>query len=254
VAAQHVPAAFGGGVNASAALLAFASLAGLVFGSFATMLTWRLPQGTVLTGARSACPACGSVLGVRDLVPVLSWLLNRGHCRACGTGIPLRYPLTELAMAALFAATAWRFGPTMAAVPVLVLAFTLLCMTVIDFEHGYLPDMLQAVAAIAGIAHTVLHARYEAAGLGALLGLVIGVALRYGFHLLRGRHGLGLGDVKLFAVAGLWLGPLALLWFFIIGGALGALFGTLWRWRGGSAEFPFGPALCLSLFGLVLWG
>jgi prepilin signal peptidase PulO-like enzyme (type II secretory pathway) len=231
-----------------------AALAGLVFGSFATMLTARLPRGTVLTGARSACPACQTPLGARDLVPVLTWLLLQGRCRHCGAPIAVRYPLIELTMAVLFAAAIWRFGATWDGALVAALGFTVLCMAAIDLEHGYLPDGLQATGALLGLAALALHGGWLAAGTGAVLGLAIGLLLRYGFRALRGRHGLGLGDVKLFAVAGLWLGPEMLLWFFILGGALGALFGLAWKRFGGSAEFPFGPALCASFFALVVAG
>lgn len=89
--------------------LVLAVVLGAVFGSFATAAAWRLPRGEPLVVARSRCPRCGTTLQARDLVPVVSWLLLRGRCRACGAGIGWRYPVAELATAALFA-VGWRLA------------------------------------------------------------------------------------------------------------------------------------------------
>src|SRR3954447_1245672 len=84
--------------------------AGLVFGSFATVVAHRVPRGEGFVTGRSHCPSCGSQIAAYDNIPVVSWLALRGHCRSCGTSIPARYPLTELAMAVLFVATALILG------------------------------------------------------------------------------------------------------------------------------------------------
>lgn len=234
-------------------ILAVATLLGLVLGSFVTMLSARMPVGGDLFGGRSRCPHCGTTLGIADLVPLLSWLAMRGRCRHCGVRISVRYPLTEVAMALATALIGWRLGVTWPALAVLVLAVALLAMAVIDLEHGILPDVLQIAAALPAVVMVAADHAWLRSATGAAAGLAVGLALRYGFHVLRGRHGLGLGDVKFFAVAGLWLGADGLIPFFAVAGLLGIVFGLAWRRLGGQSEFPFGPALCVSLFLLVLF-
>ncbi len=234
-------------------ILLAAALLGLVLGSFVTMLSARLPAGGDLLGARSKCPQCHTALGVPDLVPVFSWLFLRGRCRHCAAPISRRYPVTELVMVMIAVLVAARLGATWEGLLVLLLGAVLLAMSVIDFEHGYLPDPLQVAAALLGGAFVILNGHWKSGLAGAAVGLAVGLALRYGYCALRKRHGLGLGDVKLFAVAGLWLGVESLVSFFAIAGVLGILFGLVWRRAGGHAEFPFGPALCATLFLLLLF-
>jgi len=242
--------------------LAGASLAavlGLVFGSFATMLAHRLAAGGNLFGRRSACPACGTTLGARDLVPLLSWALARGRCRSCAAPIGWRYPAIEATTAVAFVAAWWAaggFGLGFAAMAVLAVA--LVAMSAVDLQEGWLPDPLQAVAAAAGVLW-----RLQAGGdpamtaLDVALGVVVlggaGLAVRWGFRALRGREGFGLGDVKLLAVAGLWLGlgPAPML--LMLGGAGGVVLALGWRALGRGAEFPLGPPLAFALYLLVVW-
>lgn len=240
----------------SAADAVLAAFLGCIFGSFATMLIHRIPsQDRSAWGGRSACPKCDAVLGIRDLVPVLSWCLSRGgRCRHCQASIGWRYPLTEVATALVFTGAWWAsagFG-----LPFFLLAalgLTLVVMSAIDLEHGYLPDALQITALLLGLVW-----RFMAPGdplhqaLDALLGIVAlggtGLLVRWGFRLLRRREGFGLGDVKLLAVAGLWLGLGPAPLYLIAAGLGGAVFAVIWRQLGGGREFPLGPALALALF------
>ena len=241
---------FGGAADAL-----LVALLGCIFGSFATMLIHRLPSNDrSVMGRRSACPACGTVLGIRDLVPVLSWCFSRGRCRHCQAGIGWRYPLTEALVALVFLGAWWAadgFGPAFFLLA--SLGLVLVIMSAIDLEYGYLPDPLQVVAFLLGLAWRFAFPGDPAQeGLDALLGILAlggtGLAVRWGFRLLRGREGFGLGDVKLLAVAGLWLGLGPAPLYLIVAGLGGAAFALIWRKLGGGREFPLGPALALALF------
>ena len=231
---------------------------GLVFGSFATMLAHRLAYGGDVLGRRSACPSCGTMLTARDLVPLFSWLVARGRCRHCDAPIGWRYPATELACALAFLAAWWVSGGFGLSFALLAgLAVVLVAMSAVDLAQGWLPDPLQIVAALLAPAWR-LSAGQDAEGalLDMAIGAVVlgdaGLAVRWSFRMLRGREGFGLGDVKLLAVAGLWLGLAPAPMFLVLGGAGGALLALGWRACGRGAEFPLGPALALALYLLLV--
>lgn len=238
---------------------ALAVVLGLVFGSFATMLAHRMADGGDVLGRRSACPSCGARLGVADLVPLFSWAWMRGRCRHCGIAIGWSYPAIEALTALAFLAAWWRsgdLGPEFALLA--ALGLTLIAMSVVDLRQGWLPDPLQVAAAVLGVLWRVVEdGQGVAVALDAALGIVVlggaGLTVRWGFRLLRGREGFGLGDVKLLAVAGLWLGLAPAPMFLILGGASGALLAIVWRATGRGAEFPLGPALALALYLLLIW-
>lgn len=254
-----------GALPGAALLLPMAALIGLIFGSFLSALTWRLPRDGSVTEGRSRCTACDHPLGPRDLVPLLSWLLARGRCRHCGAAVSLRYPLIEAACVGLCTAVAWRAGalgwdlPTTALT--LALAIILLGSAVVDLEHGLLPDALTLAAAPPALALGWLSGAASAGALESLgLTLAGGLAggggawlLRVGFRRLTGRHGLGLGDVKLMAVAGLLLGPADWPVFLLVAGLGGVVFGLVWRGLKRGPTFPFGPMLILALLVMVLF-
>lgn len=232
---------------------------GLVFGSFATLLAHRFAAGGNLLGRRSACPACGAVLGVRDLVPLLSWLVACGRCRHCGGAIGWRYPAIETATAAAFLGAWWAADGSTAGFALLAgLAVVLVAMSAVDLDRGWLPDPLQAAAALLALGwRFALPGDAVADALDMALGVLVlggtGLAVRWGFRLLRGREGFGLGDVKLMAVAGLWLGlgPAPML--LVLAGLGGALLALVWRAAGLGREFPLGPPLAFALYLLLLF-
>jgi leader peptidase (prepilin peptidase) / N-methyltransferase len=230
-----------------AAAAAIAFLGGLMAGSFVTVVAHRVPRGESIVGPRSRCPACGAQIAAYDNVPVLSWLVLRGRARCCGAAISARYPLTELALGVLYAATTivlWD-DPEEVALG-LVLVTTLMAVTLTDLERRVIPNRILIVAAVlgAGIAAATdpgsLPERAIAAA--AAGGLLFGAALAY-------PRGMGLGDVKLAAVMGLFLGR-------NVGPALlvallaGSLVGLAMIAREGAAArkkaIPFGPFLALG--------
>src|SRR5881392_2098836 len=126
--------------------------AGMILGSFATVVAYRVPRGESFVTGRSKCPSCGEAIAAHDNIPVLSWMLLRGHCRSCGERIPVRYPLTELAMAALFAATVLILGTDDAGQLALGLALCalLVIVTLTDLERRVIPNTILLVGAIIG--------------------------------------------------------------------------------------------------------
>lgn len=230
-----------------------AALLGLCFGSFVTMASHRLPRDMEIVKTRSHCPACKASLAARDLVPVLSWALAGGKCRHCRQRVSLRYPLTEMICAALFVFIFLRYGVTAQAGVLMLFAAALLTMIVADFETRLIPDEIHYFLLPLGIGyHFLLESDPAQVAVCAALGLGLGLLLHYGYYWLRGRHGLGLGDVKFLAIAGLWLGDARLFVVFIFfSGVLGVITGTFWRAVSSDPRFPFGPALAASLFALV---
>ncbi len=230
-----------------AAAAAIAFLGGVLAGSFTTVVAHRVPRGESIVGPRSRCPACGSQIAAYDNVPVLSWLLLRGRARCCGAAISPRYPLAELALGALYAAVMlilWDDAGEIALGLVFVTMLTAITLT--DLERRVIPNRILLVAAIlavaiAGVADPVsLPERAIAAATAG--GLLFLTALAY-------PRGMGLGDVKLAAVMGLFLGRnvapailIALLAGSIVGLAMIARHGASARKR----AIPFGPFLALG--------
>lgn len=237
---------------AAAAVLAF--FGGLIAGSFVTVVAHRVPRGESIVGPRSRCPGCGAQIAAYDNVPVVSWLLLRGRARCCGERISARYPLTELALGALYAATVlvlWD-EPWEAALG-LVFVTALTAVTLTDLELRIIPNKILIVAAVLAVAiaavgdvGTLPERMIAAAAAG---GLLFAAALAY-------PRGMGLGDVKLAATMGLFLGRnvgpailVALLAGSVVGVAIIARHGASAR----KQAIPFGPFLALGgVVGLLL--
>lgn len=231
-----------------------ATILGLVFGSFVTMLSYRLPRGTSFVRGRSHCPSCQTPLGIPDLFPLFSWVFHRGMCRFCHKPVPWRYPAIELIQCLLFLAAWWQSESLAAFLLLAALSVCLLTLTVTDFEHGIIPDALQIAMIPLGIAYRLLLDETALPmTLGSAIGAGTGLALRYGYHAFRKRHGLGLGDVKLFVVSGLWLGPWLFVPFMLVSGMTGIALALLWRLLGRGKIFPFGPAMAAALFLCLLF-
>jgi leader peptidase (prepilin peptidase)/N-methyltransferase len=229
------------------AAAAIAFLGGLMAGSFVTVVAHRVPRGESIVGPRSRCPGCGAQIAAHDNVPVLSWLLLRGRARCCGAAISARYPLTELALGALYAATALVLWDDPAELALgLVFVTTLVAITLTDLEQQLIPNKILLVAAVLGVAIAAVSdpasLPERAAAAVAAGGLLFAAALAY-------PRGMGLGDVKLAALMGLFLGRdvapallVALLSGSLVGLAMIARHGAAARKR----AIPFGPFLALG--------
>jgi leader peptidase (prepilin peptidase)/N-methyltransferase len=227
--------------------VAFAFLGGLMAGSFVTVVSHRVPRGESIVGPRSRCTTCGSQIAAYDNIPVFSWVILRGRSRCCGDRISARYPLTELSLGALYLVTvAVLWGDATEIVLGLAFVTTLLAVTLTDLERRVIPNRVLLVAAVAGVTIAAVGdpASLPERAIAAVLaggGLFL-VALAY-------PRGMGLGDVKLAAVMGLYLGRniapallVALLAGSIVGLALIARHGAEARKR----AIPFGPFLALG--------
>jgi len=229
--------------------LLFVLFSGLVFGSFVTLASYRLPLGEDILVRPSRCPKCETRLGFKDLWPVFSWLCSRGKCRHCKNPVSIRYPLTETATAALFLLIYARYDLTPPGIVLALMGVALLIMIVADLEHYMIPDQVHYMLLPLGLAWHVISGTPAVEVIGGFaLGGTIGLALHHGYRLLRKKEGLGFGDVKFLAVAGLWLGMKPIVPFLFFSGLLGIITGLTWRALGKGPIFPFGPSLAVSLF------
>ena len=231
----------------AAAIATFGFIGGAVAGSFLSVVAHRVPRGESIVGPRSRCPACGAQIAAYDNVPVFSWLALRGRARCCGTAISARYPLTELTLGALYAVTVIVLWDDPGEVALgLVFVTTLMAVTLTDLERRVIPNKILIVAAVLGVG---IAAATDPGSLGeraiaaaAAGGLLFAAALAY-------PRGMGLGDVKLAATMGLFLGRnvapailVALLAGSLVGLAMIARDGASARKK----AIPFGPFLALG--------
>ena len=230
-----------------AAAVVIAFLGGLVAGSFVTAVAHRVPLGRSIVGPRSQCTSCGATIAAYDNVPVLSWVLLRGRARCCGAPISPRYPLTELALGALFAATVvvnWD-EPAEAAIGLVFLTM-LAAITLTDLEHRIIPNKILLVGAVLCLA---IAAPTDPAGLPERLIAAAAAGLVFFLVALAYPQGMGLGDVKLAATMGLFLGRAvapAILAALLIGSLVGLA--LIARHGAGARKMaiPFGPFLALG--------
>ena len=243
----------------------YALILGLCLGSFANVAVCRIPRNESVLSPPSRCLKCGRRLAITDLIPVVSWLLLRGRCRYCGERIALRYPVTEATCALLFFGMACYTGANLSVIPLCVLTFVLLCISLVDIETQEIPDPLLIVGAAAGllwIAVDTVFVRFDLFAphwADALLGAVAGAAPLFLIDriaiILLGKEGFGFGDVKLMLMAGLFLGwklaLVSLLFAVIAGGAFGAYMMAAKKLERGS-YMPFGPFLTIGSL-MSLW-
>lgn len=266
-----------------AAFIAVTGLFGLLIGSFLNVVILRLPvmmerdwrrqcaeyTGTAVSAEetqrfdlvtpRSRCPQCGHQIRAFENVPIISWLLLRGHCSSCGTHIPVRYPAVEAATAILSMVVAWHFGPSWEALAALLLTWSLVALSVIDFDHQLLPDSITLPMLWLGLLLNLggLYTDAASAVIGAAAGYLSLWSVYWGFKLLTGKEGMGHGDFKLLAMLGAWMGWQLLLPIILISTVLGAAVGItliVLRGRDRNIPIPFGPYLAAAGWITLLWG
>ena len=255
---------------------------GLVVGSFLNVCIYRIPRGESIVLPRSRCPRCGAAIRPYDNVPVLSYLILRGRCRSCGDPISIRYPVVELVTGLLFYACAaqWDFTP-----PTFVnslLLSLLVVLVFVDYEHQILPNVVTIPGILAGILLSPFQAdgayrdilTFSAASalspdtleslvpwLGSVIGALVGggilFVVGYGYQLVRRRHGLGMGDVKMMAMVGAFLGwRSALLTIFAasFAGSIVGLFLILFRGKNLQHKLAFGTFLGAGAAAMLFLG
>ena len=265
-------------------LASIAGVFGLVVGSFLNVVIYRLPLEQSIVAPGSHCPACATPIRALDNVPVLSYLVLAGRCRSCRAPISPRYPAIELLTGCVFAAIAWRFGPTGLAVLFMFFAAGLIAAAMIDIDHQIIPDEISLgglalglllVPAVWTLAGTPYSFALSQSVLGALIGG--GTLWTLGFvharvSVLLGRRfdhwpgegeplptprsldywtwfpGMGFGDVKLLGMIGAFLGPLGVLVTILAASFVGLFLGLGWAALQGrfSSPFGFGPAIAVG--------
>ena len=246
----------------SQAQLWLVAAVGLALGSFLNVAIVRLqtqPNLWRLAWPPSHCPNCQAAIIWRDKLPVLSWCLLKGRCRACQRRIRWRYPLVELGTGAVAVIIALAFGPTPAGLSALLLSAWLIILSGIDQDSYWLPDHLTLSGLWLGLLSATLyhHTTPVEAIIGAVLGYSVLASLNAGYRQLCGRDGMGGGDFKLLAMLGAWLGASALPAILLLaagGGSLWALGGILWAGRARDHPLAFGPWLAAAGWITLIWG
>ena len=256
--------------------IAAAGVLGLIVGSFLNVVILRLPARMEYFWKRDAremlelgandeaappdivrkgshCPHCKHPLAAWDNIPLLSWLVLRGHCRYCRAPISIQYPLVEVLCGVASAIVMWHFGVTWQAGAALLFTWFLVAAGGIDFRTQLLPDSLTLPLLWLGLLISLVPVFVDSreAVIGASIGYLALWSVYWLFKLATGKEGMGFGDFKLFAAAGAWMGYAALLPVIIIAAVSGAVIGTiLLRTRGQdrSMPFAFGPFLAIAMW------
>lgn len=263
-------------------LIATTAVLGLLVGSFLNVVIHRLPimlerQWTEqcqemleqepaspappfnLITPCSRCPHCGHAIGALENIPVLSYLVLRGRCKACGTAIRARYPVVELLTGVLSGLVVWQFGFSIQAAGALVLTWSLISLTVIDLDHKLLPDVITLPVLWLGLLLNIpeTFASLQDSVIGAAAGYLVLWSVFQAFKLLTGKEGMGYGDFKLLALLGAWLGWQFLPLIVVLSSVVGAVVGiglVLARGHDRSVPIPFGPYLAAAGWIALLWG
>lgn len=232
---------------------------GLIFGSFLNVLVHRWPQGQSILWPGSHCPRCQAPIHALDNIPLLSFFLLQGRCRSCREPISWRYPLVEALSGLLWAGSVYRFGPGLESLRGAVLSTLLLALAALDWDHFWLPDRLTLPGIALGLGFQLLlpHGSWLSGLQGALLGAGLLLFIAGLWELLKGSEGMGLGDVKMLAMLGAFLGPSGMAISLLFGTLLGATFGLFGLVRGTTSlqsELPFGVFLAAGGWFAVFLG
>jgi len=278
--------------NMSAALIVF-GLLGLCVGSFLNVVIHRMPlmmfyswrqecsefmsqqpditpehsavlaqavaNDTPITLSRPAsrCPHCAHKIKWYENIPLVSWLALRGRCSECQASIGVRYPVVELVTALLSALVIYHFGVSATGLSALILVWTLIALTGIDFDTQLLPDRL--TFPLAGLGLAVNSQGWFVSPTQSIWGLLLGflslwIVVKV-FYLITKKHGMGQGDFKLLAVLGAWLGPMMLPLIILLSSLLGSIVGIiLMKKKGESKPFAFGPYIAVAGIIALLYG
>ena len=239
---------------------ALAALLGACMGSFLNCMAWRIVHGESVLRGRSHCDACGHVLGARDLIPVVSFLLSGGKCRYCGAKLSARHVWGELVSAAVFVSLLLQYDISLQLLEAWLLACVLLVCAFADLEGYIIPDRCIAVGVVLFFASLFFSPAPLArlldgllGGLGVALGLLAVVLV---MEKRMGREAMGGGDLKLLFVTGLFLGWRGNLLCLILACLIGIVCGIAAAKRGGAdgAPIPWGPSIALAAWLTALFG
>ncbi|MDX9754262.1 MAG: prepilin peptidase [bacterium] len=245
-----------------------AGLFGLVFGSFLHVCVVRIPHEISIVFPSSACPVCHQAIAWYDNIPLLSYLLLRGKCRHCQTGIPFRYPLFEALTALLFMGIVQAYGLSSTAFLYLFLTCVWLVASGIDWDYQYIPDRLSLpliplsliIAALAQWTPYFQDALVRSLSDG-VIGLLVGGGLIWAIRIIGTwyfqQEAMGFGDVKLMAYVGAFLGWQNTLLCIFLASFMGSIVGVSLKWRNQIEKYghiPFGPYLAFGAYLCLLYG
>jgi len=229
----------------------FAFIVGAIVGSFLNVCIWRIPQGLSIIFPASSCPECGHSIRFYDNIPLVSYLILRGRCRACGGRISPRYPFVEGLTALMALLLFWKFGLTLKFFAAFIFVSALILITFIYIPHQIIPDVIS----LPGIPICFLMSLFlmKLPLMEALLGVLIGGGSLYliavFYELATKREGMGGGDIKLLAMMGAFLGWKSLLFILLVSSLVGAVVGiSVMLAKGGDMKYavPFGPFLSIA--------
>jgi len=233
-------------------LAIFASLFGVVVGSFLNVVILRLPNdGESIAFPASHCPICKTPLHWYENIPLFSYLVLLGKCGHCKTRISVQYPLIELTMAGLSAALMYKYGISLEFGCLFLFCAALLVIIVIDIHHQIIPDIISLPGIVAGLLFSFFSSTitWQSSLIGIALGggVLYSIALLY--FLIRKIDGMGGGDIKLLAMIGAWLGWQSLPFVIFASSFSGTIVGLIamgYQKKGGHTRIPFGPFLSIS--------
>lgn len=263
----------------------FMSILGLLVGSFLNVVIYRLPimmerewrlqcqslfgipgdsndkpeEQFNLVSPRSRCPHCHELITAIYNIPVISYLFLMGKCRHCKSKISSRYPVIELLTGILTGFVAWHFGYSPQTFFALIFTWSLICLSMIDFDHHLLPDDITLPVMWLGLACNIFNmfASIHSSLIGAIVGYGILWIIFISFKLITGKDGMGYGDFKLLAMLGAWLGwellPLIILLSSMLGAVVGVTLIITGR-QGRDKPIPFGPYLAIAGWIALVWG
>ena len=255
-----------------------AALCGMCMGSFLNCMAWRMMNGKSVLRGRSHCTSCNHVLGMRDLIPVLSWLASKGRCRYCGAPVSARYPVTELICGMLYISVLLRYGLTLEAIQFVLFASVLFVLSLTDLEAYIIPNATIVAALVIRTVYIVLGGALGLHDMGsvAIESLIGGFGVAVPVLVLAlimdhvlGKESLGGGDVKLFFVAGTYFGLAQSLFLVIVACVLGIVSGLVGASHAASRKenddsdadnsasshlIPFGPSIAVACWVTMMVG
>jgi leader peptidase (prepilin peptidase) / N-methyltransferase len=238
---EDVPAPF---------LIGMAAAFGALVGSFLNVCIYRLPLDRSVVWPASACPHCNRLLSWYENIPVVSWIVLRGRCRTCAAPIAVRYPIIEALTAAMFALVWWYYGPGVLLASRLVFGCLLIVLFAIDLEHHLLPNAITLPGVVVGVVFSFFT---EPGWMASLIGVLVGGGVLFAiaelYYRVRHEEGLGMGDVKMLAMVGAFLGWKLVLLTLMLASLSGSVIGLLLIVSGrGDMKYalPFGTFLALG--------
>ncbi len=242
-----------------AGVVVFVFIFGLIIGSFLNVVIYRLPDNQSIVSPPSHCPICGKPIKPYDNIPLLSYIILRGKCRYCGSRISLRYPAVELITGLTAAGLFIKYGFNVDFIVFFILSACLIAITFIDIDYRIIPNTISYPGIIIGFAASFFVSINNPinAAIGILTGAGILFSTAFIYKAVTGVEGMGMGDVKLMAMIGAFLGWEAVLYTIIISAFIGSIVGVLLVLLAGKGRryaIPYGPFISASAISYLFYG